>query len=136
MILPPRAVLDSYALLCTAKSEKGADRVEKYLEAARHRRVALYLNMINAGEVFYITFRKEGEQKAFETWGLVKNLPLEIIQNDEELVLQAAHLKGRFTFSYADAFAAATALLKKATLVTGDPEFKALQGTLDIDWIR
>lgn len=136
MTLPARAVLDSYALLCAAKSEKGADRVEKYLEAARRHRVALYLNMINAGEIFYITFRKEGEQKAFETWGLIKNLPLEIVQNDERMVLQAAHLKGRYSFSYADAFAAATAVSQSAHLVTGDPEFKALGEELLIDWLR
>lgn len=136
MTLPPRAVLDSFALLCFLKSEKGADRIQKYLEEARRRKVALFLNMINAGEIFYITFRKEGEQKAFETWGLVKNLPLKIVQNDEKLVLQAAHFKGRHSFSYADAFAAATAISQSAHLVTGDPEFKALGEELLIDWLR
>lgn len=136
MRLPAAAVLDSFALLTFLKSEPGADRVETYLQAAREEKVSLYLNMINAGEIFYITFRSEGEQKAFETWGLVKNLPLAIVQNDEFLVLQAAHLKGRFAFAYADAFAAATAHAKNAVLVTGDPEFRPLEGEIRIDWLK
>lgn len=135
MRLPPSAVLDSYALLCFLKGEKGADRVEKYLNEARHHNVKLFFNMINAGEVFYITFREAGEQKAFETWGLVKNLPLEIVQNDESLVLKAAHLKAQYPFSYADAFAAATARWKSAVLVTADPEFKPLESLFQIDWL-
>jgi len=37
--------------------------------------------------------------------------------------------------SYADAFAAALAKMKKAQLVTGDKEFKALEGEIKIIWI-
>ena len=135
MNLSSRAVLDSYALLSLLKNEKGAKRVQAYLEAAQKKRLSLFLNMMNAGEVFYITSRREGEQKAFETWGIIKHLPLQIVQNDEVLVLQAASLKGRIAFSYADAFAAATAQLKSATLITGDLEFKALSKEIEIDWI-
>jgi predicted nucleic acid-binding protein len=37
--------------------------------------------------------------------------------------------------SYADAFAAALAKIKKADLVTGDNEFKALDGDIRISWV-
>jgi len=37
--------------------------------------------------------------------------------------------------SYADAYAAALAKIKKATLVTGDKEFKALENEIKINWI-
>ena len=136
MSLPLRAVLDSFALLSLLKGERGANRVQTYLEAAHRKKLALFLNMINAGEVFYVTYRNEGEMRAFETWGLVKNFPVEIIQNDERLVLEAAHLKGRYPLSYADAFAAATALRNEAVLVTGDPEFRPLSKLFQIDWLR
>jgi hypothetical protein len=36
---------------------------------------------------------------------------------------------------YADAFAAALAMREGAVLVTGDPEFKALESTLSIQWL-
>jgi predicted nucleic acid-binding protein len=37
--------------------------------------------------------------------------------------------------SYADCFAAALAKLRKAELVTGDEEFKQVEGEIKIRWI-
>ncbi len=37
--------------------------------------------------------------------------------------------------SYADAFAVALAKVQKAKLVTGDKEFKAVEGNIRIVWI-
>ncbi len=50
-------------------------------------------------------------------------------------VLAAARLKARFPISYADAFAAATALRAGAQLVTGDDEFHARDDIVDIVWL-
>ena len=48
----------------------------------------------------------------------------------------AAEFKTRFKLSLADAFAAALAKEKKAELVTGDPEFKALEKEIKINWLK
>ena len=48
----------------------------------------------------------------------------------------AADFKARHKLSLADAFAAALAKEKKAELVTGDPEFKALEKELKIQWLK
>ncbi len=48
----------------------------------------------------------------------------------------AADFKARFRISLADAFAAALAKEKKAELVTGDPEFKALEKEIKIIWLK
>jgi len=37
--------------------------------------------------------------------------------------------------SYADAFAAALTKIKKADLITGDNEFKPLDGEIKISWV-
>jgi hypothetical protein len=37
--------------------------------------------------------------------------------------------------AYADAFAAALAMVEKATLVTGDPEFRLLEKSISVQWI-
>jgi len=37
--------------------------------------------------------------------------------------------------SYADCFAAAAALMNKATLITGDKEFGEVEGEINIEWI-
>jgi predicted nucleic acid-binding protein len=39
----------------------------------------------------------------------------------------------KHAISYADAFAAATALSQKATLLTGDPELKSIRGLFEVE---
>jgi ribonuclease VapC len=60
---------------------------------------------------------------------------LEIMPVERELALMAAHIKARHAIAYADAFAAALAQHVTATLVTGDPEFRLLEGVLNIQWL-
>lgn len=50
-------------------------------------------------------------------------------------VLEAAPIKARHAIAYADAFAVATARRLDAVLVTGDPEFAAVSGLVEIEWI-
>ena len=49
----------------------------------------------------------------------------------------AAHLKTDCPIAYADCFAAALSQIKKATLVTGDPEFRKVKPDLNlqIHWL-
>ncbi|MFY9672974.1 MAG: PIN domain-containing protein [Terriglobales bacterium] len=47
----------------------------------------------------------------------------------------AADFKARFKLSLADAFAAALAKERKVELVTGDPEFKALEKEIKVQWL-
>jgi predicted nucleic acid-binding protein len=56
---------------------------------------------------------------------------------DEELLLTATGLKARHPISYADAFAAALAMINNCPLMTGDPEFRALekQDIINIEWL-
>ncbi|MCX6375220.1 MAG: hypothetical protein NTU88_04140 [Armatimonadetes bacterium] len=45
-------------------------------------------------------------------------------------------MKARYAISLADCFAAALAQDLDCPLVTGDPEFKKLEGMLKIEWLR
>jgi predicted nucleic acid-binding protein len=55
---------------------------------------------------------------------------------DLELVRQAAIFKATRKMSYADCFAAALAKIRNAELVTGDREFKVVEGELKrIRWL-
>jgi ribonuclease VapC len=49
-------------------------------------------------------------------------------------VLDAARLKSEHAISYADCFAAATAIKEGASIVTGDPEFKKVENKAPIIW--
>ena len=67
----------------------------------------------------------------------IKAFPLTYIDIiDENLLQTAATLKANYPISYADAFAVAMAILHKASLLTGDPEFKKLEKKEDISIIE
>ncbi len=119
-------VLDSYAMLAFFRNEEGAEKVSQLLHDAANEKYELYMTCINAGEVFNITYRKENATKADIAWKALQQFPIHIMQADMEFTFAAAKLKARYSISYADAFAAALTIKKKATLITGDKEFDAL----------
>jgi len=121
-------VLDSYAMLAFFRNEEGAEKVSQLLHDATNDKYELYMTCINAGEVFYITYRKENAAKAEIAWKALQQFPIHIVEADMELAFAAAKLKARYSISYADAFAAAVTIKRKAILITGDKEFDALVG--------
>jgi len=121
-------VLDSYALLAFFRNEEGGEKIEQLLNEAAADKNELYLSCINAGEVFYMSVRKDGNAKADLVWKALLQFPVHIIDIDLESSLAAAKIKAKYSISYADAFAVALTIKKKATLITGDDEFDLLTG--------
>jgi len=130
-----RYVLDSYALIAFFENEAGAQLVEDILKIIFAGKVKGYLSVINWGEIYYITIREQGIEEAEKVISQIRKFPLQVMDVDRELTYQATKLKGEYPLAYADCFAAALAMKLKATLVTGDPEFKKLQDVLSIEWI-
>ena len=117
-------VLDSYALLAFFRDEPGKDKVELLLNETAADKHTLFMSCINAGEVYYMAYRKDGPQKADLVWKALQQFPIEIIAADLELTFKAAQLKSKYKISFADAFAAALGIAKKAVVYTGDKEFE------------
>lgn len=120
-------VLDSYSLLAFFRDEPGADSVEKLLNEAAEDKHELFVTVINAGEVYYMSCRKDSVSKANQVWEAMRKFPLHFVEANLELSLAAAKIKAIHKLSYADAFAAALTIQRKATLVTGDDEFESLE---------
>jgi len=127
-------VLDAFAVLAYIGDEEGAEKVEELLNKAENGETKLIMNYVNLGEVYYIIAREFGVTKANEVIAIVKRWNLEFVGVDENLSLTAARIKAMHSLSYADAFAVATAINRKATIVTGDREFEGVYQ--DILWIR
>ena len=128
-----KSVLDAYAILVYLKKERGYARIKDLLASED---MSLFINAINVGEVFYIFARKHGIQAAeYFLTVILPSLPVNIVENSFENVIQAARIKAKYPVSFADCFAAATAIREGACLVTGDPEFKKLEGALQIEWL-
>ena len=130
-----RVVLDSYALIAFLRDEPGADDMGDLFRSARDSQQPLLLCAVNWGEVFYITLRTSGPDRAEQLAHLISTLPIEVVPADLDLARQAAEFKARKKMSYADCFAAALAKLRKAELVTGDKEFRQVAGEVKIMWI-
>ena len=129
-------VLDSFALLAYLQDELVASRIEKLLENAGKEKCHLFLSIINLGELLYITERRGGVAKAQDALALIRQLPIEIVPADEQAVFAAAHVKAGHAISYADAFVVAIAMQEDATLLSGDPEFQAVEALVKVEWIR
>lgn len=130
-----RSVLDSYAVLAFLGGEAGSESVETSLRTAEAAGEPLLMNEINVGEVFYIIARSRSEAAAEGFLSRLETLPIELIPNTLPSVVAAARIKAVFPIAYADAFAVATALRFDATVVTGDPEFEAVEDLVTVDWI-
>ena len=131
-------VLDSWALMAWINGEQpGAGKVQALLDGAETKQIDLSMNMINAGEVYYLLAKQKGQDYAKSFWEDFQTAPIRIVDAPNSLILEAAQWKSRYPISYADAFALATALREHATLVTGDPDFKVLakSGIVELDWI-
>jgi predicted nucleic acid-binding protein len=128
-------IFDSHALLKFFQKEKGYEKVTHLLEEIRKTGAAKYINAINLGEIIYSTKREFGDQKKLEVLANIERLNFTILPVPNNLIFQAAEYKAQYALSYADCFALASAVESKATLVTGDPEFKKVEHLVGIVWI-
>jgi len=128
-------VMDSYALLAFFENEKGADKVADLIRQARDRNKPLLLTTVNWGEVLYIAARASGKAAADKIEEIIDTFPIEIVPVDRDIAKIAAEFKVSKKMSYADCFAAALAKQKKAELITGDHEFKAVENEIRIYWL-
>ena len=131
----PTKVLDSYALMVFFEDESGADIVRDLILKAEEGKIILMMSVVNLGEVWYSIARTNSLEIADQYIGEVRGMAIEIVDADWQLTRQAALYKKQGKISYADCFAAALASLKKTELVTGDKEFKPLDGEIKISWV-
>lgn len=108
--------LDSWAIL---RWLEGKEPAASHVEAALVSRPVM--SWINLGEVSYVVERLAGPDRAQR---VVRQLRRQLTMDlpTEARVIEAARLKAAHPMAYADAFAVATAIAHRATLLTGDPE--------------
>jgi ribonuclease VapC len=128
-------VLDSFALIAFVQNEPGAERVEELLNNAATGDSELYISAVNLGEVFYTISNRQGTQSAVTVLSGIDQSPIQIVDVDRELALSAARIKARTGMGYADCFVAALAQRMSATVLTGDPDFEEMAGSVDIEWL-
>jgi uncharacterized protein len=109
-------VLDSWVIIRYLEDASPAAAVADLLDSERP-----VVSWINLGEVFYVVRRAAGENAAIGTLRDFQDVTTPDTPSPS-LIIDAARLKSDYPMAYADAFAAATAIARGATLWTGDPE--------------
>jgi predicted nucleic acid-binding protein len=101
-----------------------ADDFARYIEG----REAQVVSSIQVFEVYKIVRRDLSEERAIEAVAAMHRA--EVVALDEGLAIDAADLALAHRLAMADSIVYATALRKRATLVTGDADFDGLPGTV------
>jgi len=128
-------VLDTWALLAYLDGEPAAQRVRQVLRSARRKQAVVLLSLIAYGECLNVIEREQGFQQAQRAVGIIDQLALRVMPADRLLVFEAAHVKARYPVSYADAFSVALAKRNQGRVMTGDPEFKAVESEVRVHWL-
>jgi len=128
-------VLDSFAVLALLCREVGSEEVSHLLCEAQEGKVNLLMTWVNVGEIAYIVERRWGKERLCQVLAMLEATEIEIVSVKRGLALAAGHIKAEHPLAYADAYAGALAMEREATLVTGDPEFEVLEGTISIYWL-
>lgn len=129
-----RFVLDAWAIVALLQGEEPAAlRVKQLLVEADKGTAALFMSVVNLGEVLYCVGKVRGEREAEDTLKQIRHLPVTVVPATDEAVLAAARFKIGHAVSYADAFAATTAQRLNGILATGDPELLRLGNEIQIE---
>ncbi len=132
---PKTVVLDSWAIMSYLQDEPSAGKIADIIADAHEDKVPLLMSVVNAGEVWYIIARRTSEAVADRSIRELKQLGIEWVDADWDIVHEAGRFKAKHKMSFADCFAVALAKQKKALLLTGDPEFKQVEQEITIEFL-
>lgn len=133
---PKAYVLDSWAVLSYFQNEPTAEMVENILAGAHEHDIPIFMSVINAAEVWYIKARRSSPSDADTAIRELRQLGIHFVEASWELAQEAGRFKAKNRMAFADCFAAAVAENRKATLVTGDREFKQVEKEVSIEWLK
>jgi len=130
--LAPIYVLDTSAWLTLIEDEAGADTVQDILEQAKAGEATVLVSFMSFMEVYYITLQERDVNEARERVNLMAALPVLRVESTRALGIAAAELKAEHRLSVADAWIAALAEERGATLVHKDPEFEQVEAIVKV----
>ena len=133
---PKAYVLDSWAVLAYLEDEPAGESVADLIVDAQENGQAVYMSVVNTGEVWYILAREVSEAEADKAVEELQHMGIQVVDATWPLTRTAGIFKAKGKISYADCFAAALASDKKADLVTGDREFKQVESQISVHWLQ
>ena len=133
--MKPKCLLDAYGLLLFLQKEGPYQIIKTRFRDAQDNGNPILINEMSVGEIFHVTAHAHSIEKAEAFLPLLELLPLEIVSNNLESILQAARIKVQHALGYISALVTVTAERENAVLLTGDPEFQKVEEVIDIQWL-
>lgn len=132
---PKALVLDAWTILAYLQDEPAAPAIVELIADAHEQNIPLYMSVVNVCEVWYILAREVSEAEADSSITDLQQLGIQLEDADWQIAQEAAKFKTKGKMSLGDCFAAALARHLKADLVTGDLEFKQVEGKVQVLWL-
>ena len=95
-------VLDTSALLCYIENEDGSNIIENLFLETLMEQHTLYISVVSCIEVYYISFREQGQAIAEERLQLLHDLPLIQSPLEQQSITIIGELKATHSLSFAD----------------------------------
>lgn len=128
-------VLDTWAILAYLQDEPEAEVISNLIADAHEQKIPLSMSVVNVCEVWYIFARELTNADADDAITDLEQLGIQFQDVNWATAQEAARFKVKGKIALGDCFAAALAKQLKAELVTGDAEFKQVEGQVKILWI-
>ncbi len=138
---PRSIVLDSWAIMAYLEGEPASERVAEIIADSHENGIPILMSVVNAGEVWYIIARRTNAAEADRTIKLLQEIGIKFVDADWPLTKIAAGFLSvppavaGGVLQWPHCYAAALAKQNKATLITGNPEFKQLEKETAISWL-
>ncbi len=126
-------VLDTTAIISYLSDLRGSDLIEELLDNAAKGKAKVHVSYVTIAELYHVIGTEFSQKKANESVAAVKSWPVSLTQVDEGIALAAGRLMVQEEIPFEDAIVIATALDKKATVVTANPKLaQAFEDTIVI----
>jgi len=123
-------VLDTSALVAYIENEEGVGEIENLFSKALDDEIELFISVVSCIEIFYTSWREQGEKVARERLKLIEDLPLIQEPINEDLIHIIGEIKAERQRSFADCCIAGLAKFKRVTLVHKDPEYEQIENEI------
>lgn len=133
----PELLLDAWPVMEWLKGrEPTSSAFRRVVEDTLANHTTLSMCRMNFGEFVYSARKDFPLDRIDAALRALHEIPIFLYSVDDQLVDDAVSLKSIYPISYADAFAAALAMRRRLSLVTGDPELLPLAALgLQIHWV-
>jgi predicted nucleic acid-binding protein len=126
--------LDALALVMYITDQKPSKEMQRIMRRIENKTARGIMSMVTIAELHRAITRISSEDQADKYVSYIQESPIQIIQVDLQIALQASIKKQRYAtakdpFAWGDAFCLATGIIHHAdALVTSDSEFDKVKG--------